>query len=417
MDVFEDARRLMFQNRRVTDGNEYTVPSGEHYPYQWLWDSCFHAIVLAGFDPEYGKNEIRSLLSRQFKNGMVPHIIYWVPGALHQFNWGVEGTSSITQPPMLAYAVEQLHRTSPDTGFLEEVYPALASYYKFLIEKRDPLGRNLIAIINPDESGEDNSPRFDAPLGVMPSISYGDHLELRKKLAERNGPRVATVESTAPHTFWVFDVLFNAVLVENLRALRNIAHSIKHEEGERYAKTHSDLIRKAMRESLWHNNTYWSLNGENDKPLMTYTWAQFVMPLFAGLYSQEEAESVVKGELMNPESFYGEWGLRTVSKKELSYQSDSYASDGFSWRGPSWMVPHWFMYRGLMRYGFHAEADKIRDKSVRLLENAGFRECFNPESGIGHGAHGFTWGALILDMQNNQFSDQANNDKNVLTSF
>ena len=62
------------------------------------------------------------------------------------------------------------------------------------------------------------------------------------------------------------------------------------------------------------------------------------------------------------------------------------------------MATHWVIYRGLLRYGYAKEADEIRDKSVALLTRSGFRECFNPETGEGQGAHGFTWGALVLDM-------------------
>ena len=51
-----------------------------------------------------------------------------------------------------------------------------------------------------------------------------------------------------------------------------------------------------------------------------------------------------------------------------------------------------------MRYGFTKEAADIREKSLNLLEKSGFRECFNPETGAGLGAHNFTWGALVLDM-------------------
>ncbi|HEY4521110.1 MAG TPA: glycoside hydrolase, partial [Candidatus Paceibacterota bacterium] len=71
----------------------------------------------------------------------------------------------------------------------------------------------------------------------------------------------------------------------------------------------------------------------------------------------------------------------------------------FSWRGPVWMAPHWFIYHGLVRYGYAKEAADIRAKSIALLERSGFRECFNPETGEGLGARGFTWGALVLDME------------------
>jgi hypothetical protein len=37
--------------------------------------------------------------------------------------------------------------------------------------------------------------------------------------------------------------------------------------------------------------------------------------------------------------------------------------------------------------------------SEKLIEHNGFREYFNPETGKAYGAHNFTWGTLVLDMQ------------------
>jgi len=65
MDIEAEAKKLLLENRRTTDGNQYTIPSADHYPYQWLWDSCFHAIILAKFEPAAAKAEIiRQMLPR-----------------------------------------------------------------------------------------------------------------------------------------------------------------------------------------------------------------------------------------------------------------------------------------------------------------------------------------------------------------
>lgn len=396
MDVLREAKELLEQNRRTTDGHQYTVPSEEGYPYQWLWDSCFHAIILAQYDPDAAREELRSLLSRQFSSGLVPHIIYWKPGILHLFDWGVEGTSSLTQPPMLAYAAWEIHRRSPDDTFLRSIYPALLSYYRFLIEKRDPRDHHLIGIINPDESGEDNSPRFDGLLAAAADVSYLEHLALRTKLVEQNTACHFDAELCMRNYFWVKDVPFNAILVENLRSLGHIASFLKEASGEHFAQQNAELIAGAMRNRLFDDGVYWSAAGADYAPIKVATWAHFA-GLFAGLYSPEEAENVVRAHLLDTETFYAPFGIRTVSKKEQTYRAQGYA-DGFSWRGPVWMVPHWFIYRGLLRYGYRAEAADIRAKSIALLERSGFRECFDPETGEGQGAHGFTWGALVLDM-------------------
>ncbi|MDP2593989.1 MAG: hypothetical protein Q8P36_01470, partial [bacterium] len=99
MTLEERALALLRANRRTTRGHQYTLPSPTSYPYQWLWDSCFHAIVLARLEPDAAKKELESLVSRQFENGMIPHIIYWEkpPNDKDRSNldiaWGKNGTS------------------------------------------------------------------------------------------------------------------------------------------------------------------------------------------------------------------------------------------------------------------------------------------------------------------------------------
>lgn len=392
MDIKRAAHDLLKQNRRMTTGNQYTVPSPDTYPYQWLWDSCFHAIVLAKLEPEAAKAELRSLVAKQRSDGLIPHIIYWEDGDLHKYNWGTPGTSAITQPPILAYAAWQIYQTTNDLDFLRELYPALLAYYNYLVSERDPRDHHLVSIINPDESGEDNSPRFDPVLHVPTDISLADHLKRRLELVDANKTCDFDADSCMNKYFWVKDVPFNSILVENLRIMAHIAASLSELEGEHFAATHARLISAAMRNRLLHDGIFYSAQGVNHQPIMIDTWSHFA-PLIADLYTQEEAMALVQDYFHNKETFQADFGLRTVSRQE-----ESYRSDGF-WRGSIWMAPHWFVARGLLRYGFQEEAAWLKGRSLALLEKSGFREYFNPETGEGYGAENFTWGTLVLDME------------------
>jgi putative isomerase len=147
-----------------------------------------------------------------------------------------------------------------------------------------------------------------------------------------------------------------------------------------------------MRAELMEDGVYWSASGPEHVKLKVATWAHFA-PLFAGLYTPEEAGAVVSGHFHNERTFKSPFGIRTVSKEEPSYRPNGF------WRGPIWFAPHWFLYHGLRRYGFEAEASWIRDRTLDLVREHGFREYFDPESGRAYGARGFTWGTLVLDMQ------------------
>lgn len=388
------AENLLRKNRRIQDGNQYTVPSPDIYPYQWLWDSCFHSICLSHFDPEAAQAELRSLFAMQYEDGMIPHMIFWKKKVTRPYFlvWENRQRSIITQPPMIAYAAWELHRKYPDNQFLNEIYAPLLKYYKYLVERRDPRDRHLIGIINPDESGEDNSPRFDAAMGASSDISFFRHMYERNKLVEKNRTCDFNEEVCMRENFWVKDVPFNVIMIKNLQALAHISSFIGNKEGEHFANQHEKLIREAMRRFLFEDGVFWSTWGQDYKKIKINTWAHFI-PMFADLYSETEAKSVLDRYFSNFDTLRSKYGIRSVSATE-----ESYRSDGF-WRGPVWLAPQWFIYKGFRAYGFHQEAEWVKNTMYHNVESSDFREYFNPETGEAYGAKDFTWGALLLDMR------------------
>ena len=67
-DLREAAHALLLANRKV--GTErltgqpyaYVCPSRTTYPYQWLWDSCFHAIALCDLGQSFPPKGVGHLL-------------------------------------------------------------------------------------------------------------------------------------------------------------------------------------------------------------------------------------------------------------------------------------------------------------------------------------------------------------------
>lgn len=394
-DIRKAAEELFLKNRRTKNGFQYTVPSPDSYPYQWFWDSCFHAIILSYINTEDAKKELRSLVSHQFESGMLPHMIYWekVPGVI-DVNWGRENTSSITQPPMIAYAVWEIYKKDKDVAFLKEIYPHLYHYYNYLLIERDPRRNHLIGIINPDESGEDNSPRFDIPLGLPLEHTIEENFKKRLEFIEKN----RTCNFDAPfcmrNIFWVKDVPFNSIFVENLRLLTLIAKEAGFMEDSLYYEEQRMLFTRSMRDRMLEDGLFWSTYGMDFKKIKVKTWAIF-SPMFAEILTKEEASILVTNYLNNPKEFGTEYSVPTVSLSEPSFDPMGF------WRGPIWLSTNWFMYKGLLKYGFKAEAEKIRQQSIELVKRNGFKEQFEPHTGNGLGADHFTWGGLVLAMNDN----------------
>lgn len=394
MDLKQASIQLLLANRRKAENFQYTVPSPETYPYQWLWDSCFHAIILTYFNVEDAKKEILSLLSKQFENGLVPHMIYWdkkSPTDFPEIHWGREDTSTITQPPMIAYAVWKIYEKEGDINFLKSVYPRIHHFYKYLLNDRDPHERHLIGIMNPDESGEDNSPRFDISLGLPPIQTLEENRRKRFQLIKQNIDCKFDAPFCMRNFFWVKDVPFNSIMVENLKCLSQIAEKIGKKGDSKYFAAKAQDISLAMRKFMFDEGLFWSTYGEDYRQVKVKTWAIFA-PLFAKILTQDEASDLVKEHLLNQKEFWTKFPLPTVSIDEPSFDPAGF------WRGSTWIATNWFVYKGLQNYGFYDIATKIRESSVDLIEKSGFREYFDPNTGEGFGAKNFTWGCLVLDM-------------------
>lgn len=387
--------QLIQKNQRATDGFHYTVPSPDTYPYQWLWDSCFHAIILSHFKLADAKAEIFTLLSKQFQNGMIPHMIYWEnnkPTSFPQIKWGKDGTSSITQPPMIAYAIWQIFQKDRDIDFLKSTYRNLYHFYKYLLNDRDPHERHLIGIMNPDESGEDNSPRFDLPLNLLPIQTMKENTQARLNLVAQNIDCKFDAPFCMRNFFWVKDVPFNAIMLINLKLLAKIAEKLGNDEDSLYFIKQAEEIDTAMRKYMLEDGIFYSTYGEDYKKIKVKTWAIFT-PLFAGILNPSEAKKLVYDHLLNKNEFWTKFPVPTTAIDEPSFDPQGF------WRGPTWISVNWFIYQGLLNYGFTDIAKQIKKSSLELLEKSGFREYFNPFTGEGLGARNFTWGCLVVDMQ------------------
>ena len=165
------ARNILLTNLRkgVADwnGKEYSFvcPSLTGYPFQWFWDSCFHAIALLHLDQDQAKAEMTTLMSGALPDGFIPHIIFWEMEKQPEFlSRNIVGRTSefysaTMQPPIIAYTVERIYQATGDRAFLDAALPVLTGFYRWLKRMRDPDENGLIAVIQQEEAGADCWPK------------------------------------------------------------------------------------------------------------------------------------------------------------------------------------------------------------------------------------------------------------------
>lgn len=407
---------------RLNDTGLFTKPGPHQYPHQWNWDSALIALGLSHFDLPRALDEIRSLLSGQWHDGMVPSVVYHSVPSDYFPNpafWQIENspdapavpTTGITQPPLLATVVKRIHSRHPNPDFIREVYPALLRWHRWLHTDRDVDGSALACIIHPWESGTDDSPRwlhlFEAIRPeALPEFQRGD----TRHVAAIERPNRADYErfiylidvfrkrNYEPHAlladspFLAQDILFNAILYRADEDLRALAVSLSESTAE--IDDWLSRVKLNFNTRFWHEDAglYYDYDARSGKRIPVNTASAF-LPLFGGLPSEQQAERLVKEHLLNPDEYAlgGEvhhW-VTTTAKNEPTWEPRRY------WRGPVWIIMNWFIMEGLRRYGYDDLAETLQRDTLGLIEAAGFREYYDPRDGSGCGSTDFSWSAAL----------------------
>lgn len=287
--------RLMQSNLVTVGPHRYTRPAPSTYEHQWLWDSCFHAVIYCHLDPAMARDELLSLIVHQVAvgpdAGMIPHMVYWHGGG--EGLWGQPESSTITQPPLIAIAALRVYRASADRDWMARLYPALCAYHRWFDVRRDPDGDHLVSLIHPWESGWDASPRWDAPMGLTDPTdkeSQGARVALVGQLAryDYDAQRIAQAG-----LFCVESVDFNAIRAADLESLADIAEllGLSHDANEWRTKAKS--VKAAMRK-MWDDTTgtFQDLSGVDESFIEVDSAAPFVT-LFGGVPTGEQAQRLV----------------------------------------------------------------------------------------------------------------------------
>jgi hypothetical protein len=422
--------------KKVLDGNwtgNFTIPSGTLYPHQWSWDSCMIAIGNSYFDTDRSMKELEHLFDAQWKNGMIPHIVfnekektYFPSPEYYDITRSPNApnhvkTSGMTQPPVHALACLYIHHNSKDKAktkeFLARVYPNLLKFHRFLMTERDPEKSGLVTIFHPWESGRDDSPIWDDALArvkitVMPKFErldvkaassserpsdeeYNKFIFLVDTMKLYNYDQKIMYEK---YPFKIKDVLFSSILYVANWTLLQIAKLIgedSEEISEWISRTKTNFRKffcaPSNRGSNISDGLFYDYDLVIGERIMKRT-ISCLIPIYTGLLSNQEAEVIVKW--ISGADFVAEYDtIASADEKESYFKPLDY------WRGPIWINTSWSIRYGLLRYGYTDRAERIKQGVLRLVAEHGFREYFDPTSGTGLGGKNFSWtAAAVIDM-------------------
>ncbi len=411
------AKEVLINNRR----SGYTLPTNnELYPAQWNWDSAFIALGYSYFNMEYAIEELEKLISGQWEDGMIPHILFHNTDETYFPNhktWDCGNkvpSSGITQPPIIATIikkiVDQNKLDQSQMKRMELIIKKLKKYLEWFYSYRDTNKIGLAAIIHPWESGLDNSPIWDGPLDKVKieenlkyerrdlNVSRSSNRPLKKDydgyitlLNQFKKNKYNPNKIVNDSMFNVIDIGFNSILIRATKDLIEVSKKFNLDFTDlknKISKSEESLIKFYKDE----DQSFFSYDFKNHSLIKVDAISNYFI-LFANLENQKINNKII--DKLKKYNSQKDYFFTTVNPKDKTFEETRY------WRGPVWINSNWIVYQGLINKDKNFSS-LIKNKTLELLENKKFYEYYNYKTGECLGANNFSWSAaLYLDFKFN----------------
>ncbi len=293
----------------------WSTPDRLPHRNMWLWDSVFHAVGHRNLDTDIAQNLILALFDIQRDDGFIPHM------ARPDF------TSDITQPPVIGWGAWLVYEKSRDREFLKKVLENNKRFLLWCQQNRRKSEKELYSWhTNPeknnrcDESGMDNSPRFDTESDL-------------------------------------YAIDFSCYMANEADFMKRIADELEDTENAGFFGAWYEKIKADINCTLWceEDGFYYDFDINAGDFHKVQSVSSF-LPLFAEICDEDQCNKLIL-HLENPDEFGTELPVPSISKKDKTFGTDM-------WRGPVWLNYNYMIAEGLARYGFDALYEKIKNKTL-----------------------------------------------------
>jgi hypothetical protein len=356
----------------------YCVPNGDIYPFQWLWDSCFHAIVWAHLgEGDQALAELTHVFRSQDPSGFVPHIDYEAEPDHHRDVWGRSGASAITQPPMYGHAVAELARLGLDVP--DELIDKAGRGLHFLLhQRRRDSATGLVTVVHPWETGADNSPRWDDWCGDAFTVPAWHEAKGALLRTIEYGPTGAPLANPA---FAVAPVNFNALVAFNASELASL-------NGDDELASEADELARSLAARWDPTLRTWVDAGARPARSGAVRTVDALLPWLVADTVDTGVADQVSGQLIDPSAFGGRFGPAGVHRDEPVFEPDTY------WRGSAWPQLTYLFWVAARRHGYGTAASALAAGLTGGAWASGFAEHWHPDDARPLGASPQSWSTL-----------------------
>jgi hypothetical protein len=389
-DVFQDNRKPVPRNdlwHHIDNGDIISMPDKWEYPWYAAWDLAFHVIALTLVDPDFGKEQLRLMVSDRYlhPNGQIP---------AYEWNFGDVNPPVHAWATAFTYRLEMAQRGQGDVTWLKRCFHKLLLNFAWWVNRKDRAGRN---VFEGGFLGLDNIGVFDrsAPLPTGGYLEQADGtawmalfaqnmLEIAVQLALRDADYLDMCLKFLEHYLWIassmahcgqtgmwdeedgffYDVLrwpdgrAERLKVRSMVGLLPLCAATVF-DGKVFAKYPESRVR--MNKFIAARPQIHSAIHDSFKPGVGGR-------LMSSILDEKKLRRVL-AKMLDANEFLSEFGIRSLSRchadhpyvfhaggreYQVSYlpaESDTGMFGGNSnWRGPIWMPVNGLIIRALLQY-------------------------------------------------------------------
>lgn len=360
--------------------NRAITPVSRFWNHSWGgfvlfdWDTYFASYMCAMFNKELAYANAIEITKTITPDGFIPN---------YQAPFGVTSWDR-SQPPVGSLIIYEIYKRYNEKWLLEEVYDELISWNRWWPKTRDVGGYLAFGSNNVPDS--------------LRTIEK-HNMQAAKYESLDNSPLYDDVPfNPVTHTMDLADVSLMSYYVMDCDALAKIAAVLGKKSDipglqERSAKYGKRLA------TMWDDKEGIFLNKRLDTGEKSHRIApNNFYPMLAKVATQHQAEIMIKKHYFNPDKFYGEFVMPSISRSDSAFKDNSY------WRGRIWAPMNFLVYLGMRNYNLPEARKDLVAKSMSLLmkswnENGAVFENYNSVTGRGDDKVSadpfYHWGALL----------------------
>ena len=384
-DVYEAAQTVIAWNTIFDPTkNRIITPVSRTWNIGWegyvlfCWDNYFVSYMFSIDNKELAYANAIEITNEITESGFIPNFA------------ATNGLKSRdrSQPPVGSMMVREIYRKYQEKWLLYEVFDKLLTWNRWWPENRDNGG--LLCWGSSPFNPVFNHPTEEVQ-NVLQAAKYESGLD--------NSPMFDEVSfDTITHQMRLADAGLTGLYIADCNALAEIAGEIGKNKEKQELKERASFYTKNLQQ-LWSEDKGIFLNMHTDsKELSNRISPTNFYPLLGKAASQKQAERMIREHFYNPDEFWGDWILPSISRNDPAYHDNDY------WRGRIWAPMNFLVYLGIRNYELPEASKDLAEKSKALLmknwdTNRFINENYNADTGVGNDVNSsnnfYHWGALL----------------------